>query len=78
MGSENLTHAERQALGYGTAKERLGKDSIKDFDACSLCLQPVQVLAWALRLLRLLPCCAQRGAVAHASPAPRQRSASQP
>jgi hypothetical protein len=65
MGSENLTHAERQALGYGTAKERLGKvcafarcelskaltsraarllqDSIKDFDACSLCLQPVQV-----------------------------------
>ena len=42
MGSENLTHAERAALGFGTAVERLGKDSIKDFDACALCLQPVQ------------------------------------
>ena len=42
MGSENLTHAERAALGFGTAVERLGKDSVKDFDACALCLQPVQ------------------------------------
>ena len=25
MGSENMTYAERQALGYGTARERLGK-----------------------------------------------------
>ena len=41
MGSENLTHAERAALGFGTAVERLGKDSVKDFDACALCLQPV-------------------------------------
>jgi nitric oxide synthase-interacting protein len=42
MGSESLTHAERTALGYGTAVERLGKDSIKDFDACALCLHPVR------------------------------------
>jgi nitric oxide synthase-interacting protein len=42
MGSENLTHAERAALGFGTAVERLGKDSVKDFDACALCLQPVE------------------------------------
>ena len=42
MGSENLTHAERSALGFGTAVERLGKDSVKDFDACALCLQPVE------------------------------------
>ena len=57
MGSENLTHAERQALGYGTAKERLGKDSIKDFDACSLCLQPVQVRCGAAA-----PCAPRHGA----------------
>jgi hypothetical protein len=62
MGSESLTHAERAALGYGTATERLGKvrqspytplpaaltafvpqDSIKDYDACALCLHPCEV-----------------------------------
>ena len=42
IGSEALTHSERQALGYGTCTERLGKDSTKDFDCCALCLQPVQ------------------------------------
>merc|ERR1711973_905437 len=26
--------------GYGTKNERLGKDSIKEFDCCSLTLQP--------------------------------------
>jgi len=38
------TYHERQKdaekSGYGTIKKRLGKDSIKDFDACSLTLQP--------------------------------------
>lgn len=28
------------ASGYGTNNQRLGKDSIKDFDCCSLSLQP--------------------------------------
>ncbi|XP_022917990.1 nitric oxide synthase-interacting protein homolog [Onthophagus taurus] len=28
------------ASGYGTNKQRLGKDSVKDFDCCSLSLQP--------------------------------------
>lgn len=29
-----------QASGYGTSSKRLGKDSVKDFDCCSLSLQP--------------------------------------
>lgn len=37
------TYHERQRdtkkSGYGTIKERLAKDSIKDFDACCLTLQ---------------------------------------
>ncbi|KAG6463721.1 hypothetical protein O3G_MSEX014038 [Manduca sexta] len=28
------------ASGYGTQSERVGKDSVKDFDCCSLTLQP--------------------------------------
>ncbi|KAI3711877.1 hypothetical protein L1987_70426 [Smallanthus sonchifolius] len=35
-----FTYDEKKKLGYGTQKERLGKDSIKPFDACSLCLKP--------------------------------------
>mmetsp|Transcript_38120 Transcript_38120/g.93662 ORF Transcript_38120/g.93662 Transcript_38120/m.93662 type:complete len:325 (+) Transcript_38120:149-1123(+) len=39
-----FTKAERDkdkgSEGYGTVVQRLGKDSIKDFDVCSLCLQP--------------------------------------
>ena len=38
LGSESLTHAERKALGYGTVRERLGKETVKDFDACALTL----------------------------------------
>eukprot|EP00128_Syssomonas_multiformis_P001976 Colp12_sorted_trinity150504_noHs@6302 len=34
-----FTHHERKELGYGTQKERVGKDSCKEFDACFLCLQ---------------------------------------
>lgn len=38
------TYHERQrdakASGYGTLKARLGKESVKDFDACCLTLQP--------------------------------------
>lgn len=36
MGSENLNYAERKALGFGTIKERLGKDTVKDFNCCAL------------------------------------------
>ncbi|XP_078447698.1 phosphoinositide binding protein [Wolffia australiana] len=35
-----FTYDEKRKLGYGTQKERLGKDSIKPFDACALCLKP--------------------------------------
>ena len=35
-----FTYDEKRKLGYGTQKERLGKDSIKPFDACCICLQP--------------------------------------
>ncbi|KAK1414147.1 hypothetical protein QVD17_29888 [Tagetes erecta] len=35
-----FTYDEKKKLGYGTQKERLGKDSIKPFDTCSLCLKP--------------------------------------
>ncbi|XP_065879286.1 E3 ubiquitin-protein ligase CSU1 [Euphorbia lathyris] len=34
-----FTYDEKRKLGYGTQRERLGKDSIKPFDACSLCLK---------------------------------------
>ncbi|XP_073134367.1 E3 ubiquitin-protein ligase CSU1 [Henckelia pumila] len=34
-----FTYNEKRQLGYGTQKERLGKDSIKPFDACCLCLK---------------------------------------
>ncbi|EPS58928.1 hypothetical protein M569_15885 [Genlisea aurea] len=34
-----FTYDEKRKLGYGTQKERLGKDSIKPFDACGLCLK---------------------------------------
>ncbi|CAA7401798.1 unnamed protein product [Spirodela intermedia] len=35
-----FTYDEKRKLGYGTQRERLGKDSIKPFDVCSLCLKP--------------------------------------
>lgn len=35
-----FTYEEKRKLGYGTQRERLGKDSIKPFDVCSLCLKP--------------------------------------
>ncbi|GLI59813.1 hypothetical protein VaNZ11_001780 [Volvox africanus] len=38
MGSECLTYAERKALGFGTVKERLGKDSLGNYDDCCLTL----------------------------------------
>ena len=38
MGSENLTYAERKAMGLGTIKERLGKETVKDFNHCALSL----------------------------------------
>eukprot|EP01112_Ceratiomyxa_fruticulosa_P013766 TRINITY_DN3887_c0_g1_i5.p1 TRINITY_DN3887_c0_g1~~TRINITY_DN3887_c0_g1_i5.p1 ORF type:complete len:288 (+),score=68.63 TRINITY_DN3887_c0_g1_i5:735-1598(+) len=36
-----FTSYERSKLNYGTQKTRLGKDSIKSWDCCSLCLQPL-------------------------------------
>ncbi|KAG1347244.1 E3 ubiquitin-protein ligase CSU1 [Cocos nucifera] len=35
-----FTYDEKWKLGYGTQRERLGKDSIKSFDARCLCLKP--------------------------------------
>uniref|UniRef100_A0A7N0SWQ2 RING-type domain-containing protein n=1 Tax=Kalanchoe fedtschenkoi TaxID=63787 RepID=A0A7N0SWQ2_KALFE len=35
-----FTYDEKRKLGYGTQRERLGKDSIKPFDTCGLCLKP--------------------------------------
>eukprot|EP01017_Pseudomicrothorax_dubius_P007653 TRINITY_DN12406_c0_g1_i1.p1 TRINITY_DN12406_c0_g1~~TRINITY_DN12406_c0_g1_i1.p1 ORF type:complete len:293 (-),score=65.52 TRINITY_DN12406_c0_g1_i1:108-986(-) len=38
-----FTYGERQKLkDYGTQKQRLGKESMKAFDRCSLCLHPVR------------------------------------
>ncbi|KAK9092279.1 hypothetical protein Syun_027190 [Stephania yunnanensis] len=47
-----FTYDEKRKLGYGTQKERLGRDSIKPFDACSLCLKPF-----------IDPLCCQKGHV---------------
>ncbi|XP_076955951.1 E3 ubiquitin-protein ligase CSU1-like [Bidens hawaiensis] len=47
-----FTYDEKRKLGYGTQKERLGKDSIKPFDACSFCLKPF-----------IDPLCCQKGHV---------------
>lgn len=35
----HFTHAERTRLDYGTKKQRLGKDSLRSFYDCYLCLQ---------------------------------------
>ena len=32
--------------GWGTLHERLGADSVKEFDCCSLTLQPVKFVNW--------------------------------
>ncbi|KAL2918233.1 hypothetical protein HK105_202160 [Polyrhizophydium stewartii] len=34
-----FTSAERSKLDYGTQRQRLGRDSMRDFDACMLCLR---------------------------------------
>lgn len=47
-----FTYDEKKKLGYGTQRERLGKDSIKPFDACCLCLKPF-----------IDPLCCQKGHV---------------
>ncbi|KAM9984029.1 hypothetical protein ACTFIY_000756 [Dictyostelium cf. discoideum] len=39
--SGKFSNYERQLLKYGTTTERLGKDSIKNFDSCTLCLNDV-------------------------------------
>lgn len=47
-----FTYDEKRKLGYGTQRERLGKDSIKPFDTCCLCLKPF-----------IDPLCCQKGHV---------------
>ena len=42
MGAEAQTYMERRRLGYGTASERLGSDSVVNYDACWLTLQPAR------------------------------------
>jgi nitric oxide synthase-interacting protein len=39
MHAQGLRYHERRALGYGTTKERLGKDSMGNYSDCSLTLQ---------------------------------------
>ncbi|CAG8440124.1 10469_t:CDS:2 [Funneliformis mosseae] len=34
-----FTYAESKALEYGTKKQRLGRDSMREYDSCYLCLQ---------------------------------------
>ncbi|XP_064989691.1 E3 ubiquitin-protein ligase CSU1-like [Musa acuminata AAA Group] len=34
-----FTHEEKLKLGYGTQRERLGRDSIRPFDPCCLCIK---------------------------------------
>jgi nitric oxide synthase-interacting protein len=43
MGVENMTYMEKRQLGFGTVKERLGKDTVKEFDACALGLTHAKV-----------------------------------
>ncbi|XP_010927798.1 E3 ubiquitin-protein ligase CSU1 [Elaeis guineensis] len=47
-----FTYEEKRKLGYGTQREGLGKDSIKPFDSCCLCLKPF-----------IDPLCCQKGHV---------------
>ena len=34
-------HEKQQLKDYGTQKKRLGKESFRSFDCCSLCLKPL-------------------------------------
>ena len=36
-----FTYHEKKKAGYGSMHARLGKDAMKAFDHCTLCLQPV-------------------------------------
>ncbi|KAI8055464.1 hypothetical protein BDF22DRAFT_742051 [Syncephalis plumigaleata] len=40
--SSVFTYAEREMLKYGTQRKRLGRDSMRDYDACFLCLHTVR------------------------------------
>ena len=42
-----FTYAEKQMLEYGTQRQRVGRDSLRRFDACHLCLQTaVDPMSW--------------------------------
>ena len=43
MGSESQTAGERSALGYGTVRERLGKEALGNFYDCRITLRPAEV-----------------------------------
>lgn len=60
MGSEALTYHERKALGFGTRKERFGKETMGSFDDCALTLQPVVV--------RMASRCFSNPSLAHPGP----------
>jgi hypothetical protein len=55
MGAEALTYHERKALGYGSLKERLGKDAQGNYYDCCLTLQPAVVRALCLQLMCTRP-----------------------
>ncbi len=38
----HFTAAERRKAGYGTKRARYGRDSVRAFDACCLCLETVR------------------------------------
>ena len=42
INAEGLSYHERKHLGYGTAEERAGSDSVVDYDCCWLTLQPAR------------------------------------
>ena len=52
-----FTHAEKHRLQYGSHSARLGRDSIKVYDYCSLCLQKARSpMLWYVVLFELRRC----------------------
>jgi hypothetical protein len=42
-----FSYEERRKMMQGTIKERVGRDSLKTFDSCCLCLNPlIKPMAW--------------------------------
>lgn len=50
-----FTYHERKRLKYGTISERLGGESQKEYDSCSLCLHTLkEPMAWYVLLLYIV------------------------